>query len=61
MIVVSDTTPLNYLILIASVDVLRVLFGRLYAPAAVIEELLHSKTPSVVRMWAGSPPEWLTV
>jgi hypothetical protein len=26
-----------------------------------MEELLHPKTPSVVRAWAGSPPEWLTV
>jgi predicted nucleic acid-binding protein len=40
MIVVSDTTPLNYLILIDSVAVLPALFGRVCAPAAVIEELL---------------------
>jgi hypothetical protein len=32
MIVVSDTTPLNYLILIDSISVLPALFGRLYAP-----------------------------
>jgi predicted nucleic acid-binding protein len=36
MIVVSDTTPLNYLILLESVHVLSALFGRVYAPSAVL-------------------------
>jgi predicted nucleic acid-binding protein len=61
MIVVSDTTPLNYLILIDSVHVLPTLFGRVYAPSAVMQELSHPKTPEAVRAWASSPPEWLTV
>ena len=45
MIVVSDTTPPNYLILIDSVHVLPTLFGRVYAPSAVMQELSHPKTP----------------
>jgi len=61
MIVVSDTTPLNYLILVDSVHVLPALFGRVFAPTAVIQELLHAKTPDAVRAWAGKPPPWLTV
>ncbi len=61
MIVVSDTTPLNYLILIDSVHVLPTVFGRVYAPSAVMQELSHPKTPEVVRAWASSPPAWLTV
>ncbi len=61
MIVVSDTTPLNYLILIGSVEVLPAIFGRVYAPSAVIAELSHSRSPQVVRTWASSTPEWLTV
>ena len=56
MIVVSDTTPLNYLILVDSVHVLPALFGRVYAPSAVITELSHRKTPEAVRNWAASPP-----
>jgi hypothetical protein len=32
MIVVSDTTPLNYLILIEAAQVLPALFGRVYPP-----------------------------
>jgi predicted nucleic acid-binding protein len=61
MIVVSDTTPLNYLILIDSAHVLPALFGRVYAPPAVIWELAHPRSPEPVRRWTDSLPEWLTV
>jgi hypothetical protein len=61
MIVVSDTTPLNYLILIESVHVLPALLGRVYAPSAVIHELAHPRSPEPVRRWTDSLPEWLTV
>jgi predicted nucleic acid-binding protein len=61
MIVVSNTTPLNYLILTESVHVLPAIFGRVYAPSAVINELSHPKSPEVVRTWASNPPEWLTI
>ena len=39
MIDVSDTSPLNYLVLIEAVEVLPALFGRVVVPPAVIEEL----------------------
>lgn len=61
MIVVSDTTPLNYLILIEATQVLPALFGRVYAPPAVMQELLDPRGPQAVRAWGGSPPGWLTV
>jgi len=61
MIVVSDTTPLNYLILIDSVHVLSALFGKVYAPTEVLKELSHPKSPKRVRQWAEFPPEWLAV
>lgn len=61
MIVVSDTTPLNYLILIESAHVLPALFGQVYAPPAVIQELAHPRSPEPVRRWGDSPPAWLTV
>jgi predicted nucleic acid-binding protein len=61
MIVVSDTTPLNYLILIDSAHVLPAIFGRVYAPSAVIKELSHRRSPEAVRTWASSPPAWLTI
>ena len=61
MIVVSDTTPLNYLILIDSAHVLPALFGRVNAPSAVIRELAHLRSPEPVRRWTDSPPEWLII
>jgi predicted nucleic acid-binding protein len=61
VIVVSDTSPLNYLVLIDVVDVLRSIFTQVYIPPSVIIELTRSKTPELVRRWADSPPDWLTV
>ena len=51
MIVVSDTSPLNYLVLIEHSRVLPLLFGRVIAPPAVIAELQHPGAPAVVRAW----------
>jgi predicted nucleic acid-binding protein len=39
MIVIADSTPLNYLILIHQVDLLPQLFDRVLIPPAVFEEL----------------------
>jgi predicted nucleic acid-binding protein len=61
VIVVSDTTPLNYLILLGSVDVLPTIFGDVYAPSAVLNELSHPRSPKAVRAWSARPPAWLTV
>ncbi len=61
MIVVSDTSPLNYLVLIEEIELLPKLFERVYIPPSVIEELTRLKTPDAVRAWAQSPPTWLTI
>jgi len=61
LIVVSDTSPLNYLILIGSTEILPRIFGQVYAPSVVVEELKHSGSPEPVRQWASIPPEWLTI
>jgi predicted nucleic acid-binding protein len=61
MIVVADTSPLNYLILIGQVDVLEVLYGRIMIPHAVHDEMLSPKAPASVRAWATSPPSWLSI
>lgn len=61
MIVVSDTSPLNYLVLIRQEHVLPKLFARVVAPPAVIGEMLHSGAPDSVKAWASSPPSWLEV
>ena len=61
MIVVSDTSPLNYLVLINAVDVLPKLFGEVYSPPQVIEELKRSETPQIVAQWVQSVPKWLKI
>jgi len=61
MIIVSDTTPLHYLILIGEQDLLPSLFGRVIIPQAVVMELQRSETPETVRKWMSSPPAWLEV
>jgi len=61
MIVVSDTSPLNYLVLIQHAEVLPSLFGQVIAPPAVMAELQHPGAPTIVRAWAAGPPAWLEI
>jgi predicted nucleic acid-binding protein len=60
-LIVSDTTPLNYLILIGETGVLPRLFGRLLIPPAVHREMLHPKAPDPVMAWARQLPAWVEV
>jgi predicted nucleic acid-binding protein len=59
MIVVADTSPLNYLIRLGHPDVLREIYGRVLVPHAVLTEMQHPDAPSEVRAWASAPPAWL--
>jgi predicted nucleic acid-binding protein len=61
MIVVADTTPINYLILIEEIDILAKLYGRVVIPRVVREELQRPRTPVKVREWTERPPAWLDV
>lgn len=58
---VADTAPLNYLILIRAVDLLPELYGTVVIPPAVRAELAHPSAPDFVRDWIAHPPIWLTV
>ena len=60
-LVISDTSPLHYLILIGKADVLPAMYERIIAPAAVLRELEHPGAPEEVRQWASVPPRWLEV
>jgi len=51
MAAVTNTTPLNYLVLIGAVNVLPALYGRVLVPGAVASELQHERTPAEVRAW----------
>jgi predicted nucleic acid-binding protein len=61
MLVVADTSPINYLILINQDTVLPVLYERVVIPPAVRGELQHPRTPTVVRTWVAHPPAWFAV
>jgi predicted nucleic acid-binding protein len=61
MVVVSDTTPLNYLIQLGQIEVLQRRFRRIIIPNAVLGEMLHPKAPMAVRDWAKSLPGWTEV
>ena len=61
MIVVSDTSTICYLILIGEVDLLPGLFGHVFIPPSVRDELAAPGAPEQVRAWIEEPPEWLAV
>ncbi len=59
MIVVADTSPLNYLIQIECESLLRELYNRVVIPEAVLLELGHMDAPHIVRGWAANLPPWI--
>ncbi len=61
MIVISDTSPINYLILIDHIALLPALYGTVIVPAAVLSEMKQSGAPRAVSHWAASPPRWAEV
>lgn len=60
-VVVSDTSPLNYLVLINAVELLPRLFSEVFIPTAVAEELSRPNSPQPVRTWIAAPPQWLQI
>jgi predicted nucleic acid-binding protein len=61
VIVVADTSPLCYLILIGEIDLLPKLFGAVSIPRAVAVELQHPSVPAQVADWMANRPGWLRV
>jgi len=60
-VVVADTSPLNYLVLIGRIDILHSLYGRVVVPLEVLAELAAGGAPPEVLKWTQSLPEWLEV
>lgn len=58
-LIIADTSPINYLLLIGHIDILPALFERIILPAVVMDELRHPKAPLVVRNWMASLPDWV--
>jgi predicted nucleic acid-binding protein len=61
VVVVADTSPINYLILIDGIELLRVLYGHVLVPEAVALELRDQETPSKVRLWMQRLPDWMEI
>jgi predicted nucleic acid-binding protein len=61
LVIVADTGPLHYLILIGNSELLPQLFTRILIPDAVRDELIHPEAPSAVREWAVEPPDWIEI
>jgi predicted nucleic acid-binding protein len=61
MIIISDTSPLNYLVLIGQVERLPDLYGQVIIPQGVLDELQAEQTPEGVHAWLMSAPAWLKV
>jgi predicted nucleic acid-binding protein len=59
MTAVSNTSPLNDLVLIDLQDILPVLFGRVLIPAAVRRELESHAAPEPIRRWMAAGATWL--
>ncbi len=61
MLVVADTTPINYLILTGHVEILPSLFEQVVLPQTVATELRHPRAPAAVRAWIDAPPSWCAI
>jgi predicted nucleic acid-binding protein len=60
-VVVSDTSPLHYLVECEAVEILPALFQEVFIPPTVHRELQHEKTPPRVRAWAQKLPAWVKI
>jgi predicted nucleic acid-binding protein len=50
-VIISNTTPINYLVLIDHIAVLHHLYARIIVPQAVFGELQDEGTPAKVKAW----------
>src|ERR1044071_3814670 len=61
MVVIADTSPIHYLVLIGKIQLLPKLYGRILVPPAVLAELRHTSAPEMVREWVTDPPAWMEI
>jgi predicted nucleic acid-binding protein len=59
LIVVADTSPLNYLVQMKKEVILHEIYGTVFVPPAVLTELRHAGAPDAVRAWASNLPDWV--
>ena len=61
MIVVADSGPLHYLILLDHTSLLHRFNGDVLVPETVVNELRAARSPQQVRDWLSDSPSWLTL
>ncbi len=61
VVVVADTTPVNYLLLIDQIDLLQKLFETVHIPDIVRDELAGRGASPRVQNWIATPPPWLII
>ncbi len=61
MIVVADSGPLHYLILLEQVELLQRFYAQVLVPEPVASELPDRAAPAIVREWITKPPTWVDV
>jgi len=61
MLVISNNSPIRYLVLLDCIHLLPALFSRVTIPTEVQAELQRPRTPAVVRAWIAHPPTWLDI
>lgn len=61
MIVVSDTSPILYLLLIDQLELLPRLYEQVIIPQVVQVEMMAIEAPLELQQWIAAPPAWLTV
>ena len=58
-VVVADTSPINYLVLIGEISILAQLYHRIVIPQDVFIEIMDEDAPLEVRKWATPCPDWI--
>jgi len=58
-VVIADTSPVNYLLLIGEIAILPRLYGQVLIPPEVLTELSDADAPLEVLQWVRLRPAWL--
>jgi predicted nucleic acid-binding protein len=61
MIVISDTSPFCYLILIDCINILPQLYDKIIIPEVVYQELINQDSPQKVKEYLKNKPNWLLI
>lgn len=61
MLIVADSSPLRYLVVLEAEQILPAIFGQVWIPGAVLAELSATGAPQRVRDVVSHRPDWLRI